>query len=287
MVDQMPIIQIEALEDGYYAVNLAGCFTYANAALIKILGTTQRSLMESCYVDYVDETHISAISDTFNKVFRTGRGVKAFSVNIREKSGTWRTLQISVSLLKNTASEPIGFFGIARDITTDKAHEIERENKLKEMQALYDQLSELEEIKTFMLRLASHELRSPMTLIAGYTDLLYEQLQQHFTDEERLYYHYIQKAVENLINVSNNILVLERMHTSNHEMPIPRNIVYLEDLGHKVAIDHNGEAHLKAITLVSEIQAQSMRVYGDENELSRAMSNLVGNAIKYTPNYHH
>lgn len=283
MVHQLPVVQIESLEDGYYEVNLAGYFTYANAAFIKILGTTQRRIIDSSYVDYVDEADISTISATFNKVFRTGRGVKSFNVTMREKNGKWRTLEISVSLLKSPEAEPTGFFGVARDITAHKTHEIERENKLKEMQALYEQLSELEEMKTFMLRLASHELRSPMTLIAGYTDLLYEQLQQHFTDEEQLYYHYIQKAIENLINVTNNILVLERMHSSNNELPIPRNIVYLEDLGHKVVMDHNGEAHLKDIKLIGDIPLQSMRVYGDEIEISRAMSNLVGNAIKYTP----
>ena len=114
---------IENIDDGYYEVDLAGNFTFFNDAMARIAGSPREELIGMNYRQLTDEFNAKRVYEVFNKVFVTGIAAKAFDWELTRKDGTKCTLEVSVTLRKSSRGEPIGFSGIARDISHRKMME--------------------------------------------------------------------------------------------------------------------------------------------------------------------
>jgi len=77
------------------------------------------------YRQYVNKEHSKKLFQAFNKVYSTGKPAKEFDWQITRKDGTKRYIELSASLQKDSSGKPIGFRGIARDITDRKMMEAE------------------------------------------------------------------------------------------------------------------------------------------------------------------
>jgi PAS domain S-box-containing protein len=123
---------LENIEEGYYEVDLAGSFTFFNESIQKILGYGRDELMGMNNQQYTNKENAKKLYQAFNKVYTTGRPTKEFDWKIVRKDGSERYVEASVSLLKDSEGELMGFRGIVRDITERKeAEEALRESKEK------------------------------------------------------------------------------------------------------------------------------------------------------------
>jgi PAS domain S-box-containing protein len=123
---------LENIEEGYYEVDLAGNFTFFNDSIQKILGYGRDELMGMNNRQYTNRENAKTLYQAFNKVYTTGTPTKEFDWKIIRKDRSERYVEASVSLLKGSEGEPIGFRGIVRDITERKeAEEALRESKEK------------------------------------------------------------------------------------------------------------------------------------------------------------
>jgi len=111
---------LESIEDGYYEVDLAGKFTFFNDSICKILGYTNDELMGMNNRQYTEKENAKRLYQTFNRVYKTGKPTKIFDWEIIRKDTTKGHVEASVSLIKDTEGQPIGFRGIVRDITEKK-----------------------------------------------------------------------------------------------------------------------------------------------------------------------
>jgi PAS domain S-box-containing protein len=136
---------IESIEDGYYEVDLAGNFTFCNDPMARIMGYSKNELMGMNNRQYMDEFNAKRVFRTFSKVYTTGIPTKAFDWELIRKDGSKCFAETSVSLKKDLIGRPIGFFGIARDITERKLlNETLRKNE-KELEM---KTKNLEEVNT-------------------------------------------------------------------------------------------------------------------------------------------
>ncbi|MEJ2222625.1 MAG: PAS domain S-box protein, partial [Desulfobacterales bacterium] len=110
-------VLIEDVADGFYEVDLKGNFKFFNHALCRIFGYSRRKIRNSNFQTYMDETNAAIAYEAFNKIYRTGRGVVDINWEIIRKDGEKRHLEISANLIKDNGGSPIGFRGIARDVT--------------------------------------------------------------------------------------------------------------------------------------------------------------------------
>lgn len=108
---------LDQIMDGYYEVDLAGDFTFFNDSLCRILGYSKDEMMGMGNQQYTDPENRKKLFQAFNKVYRTGESINAFDWEVIRKDGIKRFGEVSVSLIKDSKGEPIGFRGIARDIT--------------------------------------------------------------------------------------------------------------------------------------------------------------------------
>jgi diguanylate cyclase (GGDEF)-like protein/PAS domain S-box-containing protein len=129
---------LEEIEEGYYEVDLAGNFTFANDAACRQFGYSRRELMGMNYRVYVPKDDVKNVYKTWNKVYRTGESVKSFPFASIKKDGTHIYLENSITPLKNKEGKIIGFRSVSRDITERKQFE----QKLAEM-ATHDALTGL------------------------------------------------------------------------------------------------------------------------------------------------
>ncbi|MDI7259689.1 MAG: PAS domain S-box protein [Thermodesulfobacteriota bacterium] len=114
---------LENIEDGYYEVDLAGNFTFFNDSICRLLGYSKDEMMGMNNLQYTDQENAKKLYQTFNRVYHTGNPTKEFDWEIIRKDGTKRYIETSVSLMKNSSGQPIGFRGIVRDITERKRSE--------------------------------------------------------------------------------------------------------------------------------------------------------------------
>jgi len=133
-------------------------------------------------------------------------------------------------------------------------------------------------MKSEFVSTVSHDLRSPLTSIKGFADLL--PVVGALNDQQYDFLNKIQRGVETITELISDLLDLGRIEAGvNLEMEEcdPGTII------EKIVRDQTGHIDLKKQTLQCSIAPGLSPVMGNPLRLSQAMSNLVNNAIKYTP----
>lgn len=114
---------IEQMEDGYFEVDLAGHFTFVNDAECRNLGYSREELIGMDRKRYADEKNAQALYNLFNEVYKTGQPVKSYDLELTRKDGAKAFHAISASLIRGADGKPVGFRGIARDVSERKSQE--------------------------------------------------------------------------------------------------------------------------------------------------------------------
>ncbi len=165
-------IILQSIEDGYYEVDLAGNLTFFNDAMCRILGYPRNELMGLNNRAFMSEETAKQVYEAFNQLYRTGQPAKTFGWETIRKDGTRTYLENSVSLMRDTKGAPVGFRGLARDVTDRK--EAEDRERMHEQQLL--QASKMVELGTLVSGVA-HEINNPNNFIMLNAPLLVDSWQ--------------------------------------------------------------------------------------------------------------
>ncbi|MDX2076687.1 MAG: GAF domain-containing sensor histidine kinase [bacterium] len=149
-----------------------------------------------------------------------------------------------------------------------------------ELQALYAKLSDLEHLKTDMIRIAAHDLRNPLSVLMGYVQLL-EQDKAQFDRQYQDYFGMMAHVVRRIYSIINEILSLERIEQIASQQP--QEPVVLVSLIEHALTEYKRQIESKRLHLQLDMPTVSP-VLGDKAQIHEAIINLLGNAVKYTPN---
>lgn len=111
---------IENIEDVYYEVDLKGTFTFLNDAAQKTLGYSKEMVIGQNFRAFMTPSEAKKTRDMFDKVRETCEPVKAFELPFLKRDRSLKTLEVSISLVRDAQGEPVGFRGICRDTTERK-----------------------------------------------------------------------------------------------------------------------------------------------------------------------
>ncbi|WP_201262628.1 ATP-binding protein [Gloeocapsopsis dulcis] len=174
--------------------------------------------------------------------------------------------------LYDAAGIPYAVCGISTDITKRKQAEENMRNALEKEK-------ELGELKSRFITMASHEFRTPLTTILSSTDLL-ERYNHKFTEEKRInHFQQIKGAVKHMTSLLNDVLLIGKAEADKLEFQ--PTMINLEDFCLSLVEELQITTNNHIIAFCS--QAQSPNVCLDKKLLRHILTNLISNAIKYSP----
>lgn len=141
-------------------------------------------------------------------------------------------------------------------------------------------IKELENTKDEFLSVASHELRTPMTIIKSYLWMISTEKHGKLSTKQK---EYIKKAIlstERMIELINDILNISRIEQNAINVVVNR--VELVELTKELVSDFKVKADNKGLKLVINSEKDKHYAYVDTTKLREIFVNLVGNAVKFT-----
>jgi PAS domain S-box-containing protein len=179
---------------------------------------------------------------------------------IIKSTKTWKDifLQARAARVVNEQNELIGIVTILRDVTREK---------------------EIDRMKTELVSMVAHELRSPLTSISGFSELLLDPTVNREQAEE--YATIILKEANRLSDLINKFLDISKIEAGKSQAKkLP---MQLRDVVDKVLDVNLHQAEKKGIVVSVKVSPNLPLVLGDKDMLEQVVLNLFTNAIKYSP----
>jgi len=149
----------------------------------------------------------------------------------------------------------------------------------KRLRSSIVELKTLNQMKDELLAVCSHDLRSPLTGILGFTELLMEKDYLEAEDRESL--EQVKNSGDFLLSLINDILDLSKVQSQEAELEVePLSMLDISNISMK-AMGHMAKAKEQNLEFVNQT-AQHL-VMGNSSGLIRTLNNLLSNAIKFTP----
>ena len=139
-------------------------------------------------------------------------------------------------------------------------------------------LKQIDRLKNEFVHTVSHDLRSPLTAILGYVDLL--DRVGPVNDQQREFIHRVQNSVQSITSLVNDLLELGRIEAG---FDTQREVVSLDGILRFALETLGGQISEKKLNLHVDLPADMPPVRGNPIRLRQMVDNLIGNAIKYTP----
>ena len=297
---------VETSQDLIWQCDTEGRYTYLNLAWEQVFGYELDDMLGKKFSDFQTPENAALDLIRFNRLLQ-GDSVDRFETAYVGKSGNEILLVFNALFVSDENGEIVGVSGTAYDITQRKRMEaalLENAEKLLEQ---HDELRSTEEMlrvqidehktvqaqlqeakaaaeaanstKSRFLATMSHEIRTPMNGVIGMIELL-----QHtgLSREQHEYAESAKKSGINLVRLLNDILDLSKIEADKLELeisdfdlrPVISDIINLMSL----------QAREKGVKLSASIDADvPTELKGDAGRLRQLITNLVGNAIKFTP----
>lgn len=154
---------------------------------------------------------------------------------------------------------------------------IDRKKKLEEA---YKRLAEakLDKMKSKFIDIIAHELKTPLTAIKTYNDLLMKEKLGKLNKLQKEKLGKMAKNIDKLTNLINDMLQIPTIDTK--ELELRKEVFYVEEIIKNIVEEVEGIAREKRQVLKYDVD--SIAIEGDKKMLEKAIKNIVTNAIKYT-----
>lgn len=243
----------ESLTAGLILVSPEGRISQMNNSARTIFGATP-DVVGKPYADIIT-------NDTVREVFeRTMRGEETGTTEVPITiAGVERTYQVQAAQVRNEEGKDLGVVAILNDIT---------------------EMKNIERMKSSFVAMASHELRTPLTAIKGFVSTLL--MDDSFSPEERReFYQIMDQECDRLTRLIADLLNTARIEAGESLKPNYTRVDYRRLLDKVIAIQKQAT---NKHNLILDAPDELPTVIGDEDKLDQILTNLLNNAIKYSPN---
>jgi two-component system sensor histidine kinase/response regulator len=156
---------------------------------------------------------------------------------------------------------------------------VRRQQDRNELEDLYQKVSELEQLKTDMIRIAAHDLKTPLMAMLNYAQFLQNDTNNPLEDYQQGYVQEVVDGVWRMRRIITDILSLERIQETAEDR-----YEQTTDLTEQLSNALEGlPPPDRNLTLSTNAPDTEVLVKGDPSQLREATTNLITNAIKYTP----
>jgi PAS domain S-box-containing protein len=265
---------LDLAQDAILAWELGGTISYWNRAAEEIYGYTREEAIGRASHELL-KTEAVGLDVLPNSLMLSGRWEG--ELRHHTKDGREIIVESRMTLIELNGQRLV--LEANRDITERKWVERERERLLESENAARREAEHANRAKDEFLALLSHELRTPLTPMLGWTRMLRTRRFKQEDYDSAL--EKIERAVESEIKLVGDLLDVSRIITGKMTL-------IFQTLDLRAAVKTAGEmarssAEAKEIALVIETGEEEAPVSGDPDRLQQVVSNLISNAIKFTP----
>lgn len=150
----------------------------------------------------------------------------------------------------------------------------------KKLQEQNETLIKLDELKDEFIGIVSHQLRTPLTGIRWFTEMLYKNKEANLNEKQLGLLQKIRVSNLSLIKLVNDLLDVSHIETG-HKFEIIKNNFYLNDLINEVIKENVYLIETKKLKIINTI-LDNLEVYADRDKIKQVWQNLITNASKYS-----
>jgi PAS domain S-box-containing protein len=264
----------EAAPVGISLLTLDGRFLAANQALRRMLGYTEDELRAMSIADVTDPTERQRVQTVIRDLVEGKSSTVNWEKLDMDREGNPIWVEVAATLLRDEAGRPQSMLSMVTNITERKLTE-------EALRLQYERLRELDQLKNGFISSVSHELRTPLTSIRGFTEFLEDEVGGPLTPEQRQYVGQIAAGARRLQVMVDDLLDFARLEAGAFSLNcVPAD---LASLVREVVESLQPQATTRSITLTTELEAKAVPLGLDPNRITQVLTNLVGNALKFTP----
>ncbi|HET6560701.1 MAG TPA: ATP-binding protein [Marmoricola sp.] len=198
---------------------------------------------------------------------------------VRE-DGEVRTISVAISRRLGDSGEPVGYLGVADDVTERRRHEAMVEAALESEKQLVERLAQVDVAKNDFMATVSHELRTPTTSIIGYSELLLSDETGALPAMHHQIIGRIERNGRRLMGLVDDILTMSQVRLGEFRYSMA--VTDLCDCVQRALASVQPQLTPSYLTLEHELGDEELKVLGDAEKLERVFANLLGNAIKFS-----
>ena len=261
--------------DWEYMADTSGKWLYISPGCKKITGLSNKELLNNrnLFYEMIHPEYSGHVKKHFENETKLKSSIEDLEFPIINRNNEFKWISHRCSPILNNGGSLIGRRGNNRDIT--KRMQLEKERNVTLESAL-----KANNVKTLFLANISHEIRTPLTSILGNTDLLEALLTESPTENIKECFDSIKMSGDRLMNTVHGILDLSLIESGN--FPHNPEFIQLSEIIENVIVQYKPIADKKKIKLSYKNQTEDLAIMADANNLIKALSNLLDNAIKYT-----
>ena len=254
----------ETSADGVLTIDSLGRLTYVNPSFEKMCGRRKSQILATLFRDYLSDDSIYLFQQVFIDARKKDEKVENVELELTNTDKGTIPIEANIAPLKTDEGKFVGMICTVRDITGRK--EVE------------DELKKSERLKTEFMNIAAHELKSPVTPIKGYLDLIISD--EDASEKIKNWAKVSLRNSERLLRLVNDILDVSRLDsdTMKFDMSVLNSVEILDE----IVEDMKPAVEKKSLDFIAEIPRDLPNIMGDRYRLSQVLKNLFVNAVKFT-----
>lgn len=254
--------------------NIDGGYTYVSNSMREILGYEPDEMLNKIAFDFIHPDDEELISNVQNDFIKDPKP-RAFTYRFRKKDNTYAWLETAGRTILNEENVVIGFQTSSRDVS-------ERIKAEKEIKTALKKERELSKMKSRFVAMASHQFRTPLTVIYSNAELI--DLKTNHLDEKTVnsvenITSRIKKEVDRMTDLMNNVLIFGKYESKKIKKEIKK--INL-DTYIKTLVNNYFNRALEAGKIQIKIMGKKQVFHTDETLLTYILTNLISNAFKYS-----
>lgn len=202
------------------------------------------------------------------------RGTAPVEMGFTRADGVDRTHSMTLSRVTDDQGKVVGYVSTSEDVTD----RIETEEALREA---LERMREVDAVKDAFVSSVSHELRTPITSIHGYLEMLLDATLGELSPAQRSAVEKVESNSRRLLGLIDDLLTLSRLQEDGLNLA-PRVVDLRTVVGDACQVVAPA-AETGGLRLRVSVPEEPMPFLGERDMLERALVNLVGNAVKFTP----
>ncbi len=256
---------------GMAIVGLDGRWMRVNKSMCEIVGYSESELLQKTFQDITHPDDLAADLGLLDELVKGRRRSYQMEKRYHHREGRIVWVRLNVSLVRDSAGQPVHFISQIEDITVPK-------QLAENLARVRDEALEASRLKSEFLATMSHEIRTPMNGVIGMTALLRDT---PLTATQADYVRTIETSGESLLTIINGILDYSKIEAGRLELEVAT--FELRQCVEDALTLFHGRAQAKGLQLGCTIAAGvPLRVAGDATRLRQIIVNLLDNAIKFT-----